>query len=165
MKQVVATFKKNAKYDFDFYEIVQHIDQYSLLKNQANGRFYLYDNDNARLCDMYLLNIPDNSDILSQLISSCINKNRWENNQVFFWADSPFVQNAFDDGKETLKSIFTQLVEIRKSNSILESSYNEITEEDGTYLDRLRIKMKYEKYKRNTKRLIRKLEREFKVIW
>lgn len=165
MKQIVATFKKNTQYDFDFYEIVQHIDQYSLLKNQASGRFYLYDNDNARLCDMYLLNIPDNFDTLLQLINSCINKNRWENNQVFFWADSTFVQCAFGEGKETLKLIYTQLVELRKSDFILKSSYNEISEKDCTYLERLRIKIKYKKYKRNTKKLIRKLEREFKVIW
>lgn len=159
-KQILATFKPNNKEGFDFY-ILQYKTKDNLiyvLKNNLNEKIYCWFKNHNILIDLNIKVLPKEEQVY-ELVN---HKNIIDNKCIMFLADSLFLD-------------IYGLVEWKDLIYVKEKILN--LDENDNNIDRLLdytksnnlIKYFYFKFKKwilfRNKRKLRKLLKEYKIIW
>lgn len=154
-KKIVAKFNETFS-EIEFYEIMDNFKQYTILREQGTDNYYLYDNDNALVSER-IENINNFKNDIKYI--------EWYYGTVFFWADSKFVTEYGLPGYDKLIYLYRELVALRTSEVDIKISLDKIREAGGTIIDYLKCRLvayRFFKYQKNT---IKKLVKEFKLIW
>lgn len=160
-KRIVAKFDKNFD-KIEFYEVIKDYKQYTIIKKQGTNEYYLWDNDNSLLSDdLHIISLPEDNKTMSDIIKKCI---YWWKGFVFFWADSKFVTEYGLPNYDKLVNIYKELINIKLTELQVEETLQETWKNEGliTYI---KVKLLARKLLNAQKQTIKKLEKEFKIIW
>lgn len=161
-KQIVGMFDT----DFSkiiFYEIMDNWNEYTILRKQGTNEHYLYNNEYKVFTHqhIHIINIPEDKSKYDKLIDP--KQYDWAMDPVFFWADSRFVTDYGLPGYDKLIELYKNLIEIRYSDFQIAEQLS-YAKEQG-WLTWLLTKLQVQRLTRVQKRTLRRLIKEFKVIW
>lgn len=161
-KQIVGVFAG----DFEkiiFYEIMDNYNEFTILRKQGTNDYYLYNNDLKAFSPdkFHIIKIPDDKKKYEDLIN--IENYRWCIDAIFFWADSKFVTEFGLPGYDKLLELYDNLIDIRYADLEIERELY-MAREEG-FFTWLMTKIRIYKITHSQRRLIKRIVKEFKVIW
>lgn len=162
-KQIVGAFKTDFS-GIEFYDIVDNWNEFTILKHQLSGKYYAWNNKFSMLSeDMHIIDIPEDKNKYEELIPFKPGFS-WCLDMVFFWADSKFVTDYGLPGYEKLIELYKNLISIRHQDFELDNELANIRVNQGLfsfYMASLRLWW----MKKDQRRMLRKIEKEYKIIW
>lgn len=162
-KQIVGTFKTDFS-GIEFYDIVDNYKEFTILRHQLTRKYYTWHNRLSLFSDdLHIIDIPKEKEKDKYEDILDMGKNRWCCDMVFFWADSKFVTDYGLPGYDRLIELFKTLIGIRHQDMEIGQVLGEAREHSlfNYYLCKFNVwRMSAPK-----RRMLNKVEKEFKVIW
>lgn len=160
-KQIVGKFNNDLS-RIEFYEIIDNFKQYTLIRKQGTSNHYLFDNKASLLSNEFYIDkdfsmIADINNLLEDI-------EEWSYNQIFFWADSVFVTKFGTEEYHKLVRVYHQLLNIKESEVFTEFLLTGLFE-STRFFECIKYKWQYFKLKMQSRRMIKKFEKEYKIIW
>lgn len=160
-KRIVGKFNKSIE-KIEFYEIVEDYKQYTIIRKQGTKSYYIWDNKNSLLSsNLHIPEVPKDKKDYIYILDSI---RTWYIGIVFFWADSKFVKEYGNPNYDKLVNLYKELINIKATEiQILETLFN-VKEKEGLF-SYIKCKLISYRFLRAQKKTIRKLEKEFKLVW
>lgn len=160
-KRIVAKFNK----DFDkieFYEIMDDYSDFTIIRKQGTQEYYAWDNKYSVLSgNLHIISLPEDRDKMYEILKNC---EEWYYGLVFFWADSKFVTEYGLPNYEKLVDIYKQLINIKITEFNVQQTLKEVWENENLIVY-IKTKLLARKLLKAQKQTVKKLEKEFKIIW
>ena len=96
-----------------------------------------------------------------EILKNC---EEWYYELVFFWADSKFVTEYGLPNYEKLVDIYKQLINIKITGFNVQQTLKEVWENENLMVY-IKTKLLARKLLKAQKQTVKKLEKEFKIIW
>lgn len=160
-QKIVGKFNKDLE-RIEFYEIMENYKHYTVIRKQGTNTYYIWDNNNSLLSDdLHIISIPKDKKKYIDIINKI---QTWYIGVVFFWADSKFVTEYGLPNYDKLVSLYKELINIKGTEIQILKTLVEVKENEGL-LNYLKCRAISFRFLRAQKKTIRKLEKEFKLIW
>lgn len=160
-QKIVGKFNKNLE-KIEFYEIIEDYKHYTIIKKQGTNMYYMWDNKNSLLSDeLHMPTVPKDKKDYVYIMDAI---KTWYIGVVFFWADSKFVTEYGLPNYDKLVSLYRELINIKGTEIQILNTLMEVKENEG-FLNYLKCKAISFRFLRAQKKTIRKLEKEFKLVW
>lgn len=160
-KKVVGKFNHNLT-KIEFYDIVDNYKHYTILKKQGTKEHYAWDNETSMLSsDLHILVVPENKTLYKMIMERV---HKWYYGDVFFWADSKFVTQYGLPNYDRLVNLYRELLEIKDTEVEILRLLIEV-EENESFIDYVKCRWRCSKLLRAQRKTIKKLAKEFKLIW
>ncbi len=160
-KEVVGKF--NEKFEsIDFYEIMFRYKKFTVLRQLGTDDYYIWESKNRMLSRKLNKNEVPTSKAAFEYIFEAITE--WYVGLIFFWSDSKLVTQYGLPGYDKLVKIYKELLSTRYGEIMLEQALESLKEQDG-YFTYLMYKSRtfFEMFRK--RRVMRKMEKEFDLIW
>lgn len=161
-KEIVAKFNRDLT-KIEFYEIVDNFKRFTILRRQGTDIYYAWDNRNKlfTMNDLNIDGVPFDKEDYYEIFD---NVDNWYCGVVFFWADSKFVNEYGLPHYDKLVNIYKELLNVKNTEVEILNTLAEVKKNEGL-IAYLRCRMIANRFLRMQKKSIKKLEKEFKLIW
>lgn len=160
-KRIVGKFNKDLEH-IEFYEIIDSYKQYTVIRKQGFNKYYVWDNKNSLLSDdLHIVAVPKDKSKYEEILD---NVRTWYIGVVFFWADSKFVTQYGLPNYDKLVNLYKELLNIKATEIQIEDTLAEVRNNEG-FISYLKCMFVSRRFLRAQKGTIRRLEKEFKLIW
>lgn len=160
-QRIVGKFNKDLE-KIEFYEIMEDYKHYTVIRKQGTDTYYIWDNKNSLLSEeLNIESIPKDKKDYTYILDSI---NTWYIGAVFFWANSKFVTQYGLPNYDKLVNLYKELLNIKASEIQIEDTLAEVRNNEG-FVSYLKCMFISRRFIRAQKKTIRKLEKEFKLIW
>lgn len=160
-KQIVGAFKTDFS-GIEFYDVVDNWNEFTIIKHQLSRKYYAWNNKLSILSeDLHIIDIPEDKNKYKDIIS--VYQGRWCCDMVFFWADSKFVTEFGLPGYNRLIELYKTLISLRHQDLELDEELGK-ARETGLF-NYYMAKFTIWRLGIPRRKMLRKIEKEFKVIW
>ena len=151
-KQIVGRIIKPGDI-IQFFNIVKSYNNLTVIRRSGSEDYYLYKEDGA----ISVQHFPTMGELLE-----CKNI-KWSYNVLFFWADSKFVTEYHSPNRKALIDLYYNLLAVKHRDV----EFREVVEDCKSrgWFEYMYTLFYYRRMQRRQNRDIRKVVKEFKVIW
>lgn len=160
-KKIVATFDDNIE-KIEFYEVIEDYKEYTIIRKQGKNEFYAWNNKESLFSDnLHIICTPTDKEKYEKILD---NVQTWYIGAVFFWANSKFVTEYGNPNYSKLIGLYKELLNIKRADIQIKNTLQSIRENEGLF-NYLKCIISSFRFLRGQRITMRKLEREFKLIW
>lgn len=160
-RKIVGKFDKNLE-KIEFYEVIDSYKEYSVIRKQGTNTYFVWDNNNSLLSsDLHIVAIPTDKSKYEHILETV---QTWYIGVIFFWADSKFVTQYGFPNYDKLVNLYKELINIKNTEIEILHTLMAVKEKEGL-LSYIKCKLISYRFLRAQKKTIKKLEKEFKLIW
>lgn len=160
-KEVVGKFNESFE-SIDFYEIMYRYKRFTLIRQLGTDDYYIWESKNRMLSKKLTKSeIPRSKKEFDTIFERC---QEWYIGLIFFWSDSKLVTEYGLPGYDKLVKLYKELLSTRYGEIMLNQALESLREQEG-WLKYLMYKSRivFESYRK--RRVMRKMEKEFDLIW
>ena len=160
-RQIVGKFNKELS-RIEFYEIMDNYKEYTIIRKQGTNSYYAWNNKKKLFSNKLCLgSIPQDKTKYENVIKLI---DVWFNKVVFFWATSKFVTEYGLPHYDRLIALYKELIDIKLNDIKLQETLENIRKNEG-FLTYLRCRITSYRFITAQRGTIRRLEKEFELIW